>query len=168
MWSLSLSVILCLGLLGAAEPTLSPYTLHEKRTHIPAGWTLNRRYDPSTTIPLRFALIQRNIDDIGKHLMEVSHPESKKYGRHWSAGDVLEMFAPSDETIDAVKSWLLDSGIERDRIQLTSSKGWIEVTATVEEAERLLQTEYNLYGHDSGKEHVGRCTSEVAFHSADI
>ena len=168
MRSLLSFVILNLGLLAAAEPTLSPYTLHERRTHVPAGWTLKRRYDPSTVIPLRFALTQRNIDDIGKHLMEVSHPESEKYGKHWSAGDVLEMFAPSDETTDAVRSWLLDSGIERERIQLTSSKGWIEVTATVEEAERLLQTEYNLYSHSSGKEHVGQCTSEVAFHSADI
>jgi hypothetical protein len=61
----------------------------------------------------------------------------------WSAGDVLEMFAPSDETIEAVRSWRLESGVESDRIRLTSNKGWIEVTATLEEAEHLLQTEYN-------------------------
>ncbi|KAG9312092.1 peptidase S8/S53 domain-containing protein [Chiua virens] len=86
--------------------------------------------------------------------MEVSHPESEKYGKHWSAGDVVDMFAPSDETIEAVRSWLMQSGIESDRIRLTSSKGWVEVTTTVEEAEHLLQAEYNLYGHNSGKEHV--------------
>lgn len=148
-------VVLGLGLLAAAEPALSPYALHEKRTHVPAGWSLKRRHDPSTPIPLRFALTQRNIDDVGKYLMEVSHPESEKYGKHWSASDVLEMFAPSDETIEAVRSWLLESGVESSRIRLTSNKGWIEVTTTVEEAERLLQTEYNLYGHASGKEHVG-------------
>ncbi|KAG8221246.1 peptidase S8/S53 domain-containing protein [Butyriboletus roseoflavus] len=147
-------VVLGFGLLVTAEPSLSPYALHEKRPYVPPTWLLKRRHDPNTPIPLRFALIQKNIDDIGKYLMEVSHPESEKYGKHWSAGDVLEMFAPSDETIDAVRSWLLGSGVESNRIRLTSNKGWIEVTSTVEEAERLLQTEYNLYGHTSGKEHI--------------
>lgn len=161
MRSLLSFVVLSLGLLAAAEPALSPYILHEKRTHAPAGWTLKRRYDPDTRFPLRFALAQRNIDDIGKYLMEVSHPESGKYGKHWSAGDVRETFAPSDETIETVRSWLLDSGIERERIRLTGNKGWIEVAATTEEAERLLQTEYNLYSHTSGKEHVGQSTLEI-------
>jgi len=147
-------LVLSLGLLAAAEPALSPYTLHEKRTHIPAGWTLKRRHDPSSSLPLRFALSQRNIDDVGKYLMEVSHPESEKYGKHWSAGDVVRMFSPSDETIEAVRSWLLESGIESARIRLTPNKGWLEVTATVAEAERLLQTEYSLYSHDTGTEHV--------------
>ncbi|KAG9312126.1 hypothetical protein JVU11DRAFT_7414 [Chiua virens] len=154
MKSLLTFVVLGLGLLAAAEPVLSPYTLHEKRTHVPVGWMLKRRHDPSAPLPLRFALAQRNIDDIGKYLMEVSHPESANYGKHWSAGNVLETFAPSDEAIDAVRSWLLESGVESDRIRLTSNKGWIEVTSTVEEAERLLQAKYNLYSHTSGKKHV--------------
>ncbi|KAF8134388.1 peptidase S8/S53 domain-containing protein [Boletus edulis] len=149
-----LFVVLSLGLLAAAEPVLSPYILHEKRTHIPTGWTLKRRHEPSAPLPLRFALTQSNIDDIGNYLMEVSHPESEKYGKHWSASDVRDMFAPSDKTIDVVRSWLLESGVESERIRLTPTKGWIEVTSSVEEAERLLQTEYKLYGHNSGKEHV--------------
>lgn len=161
MRSLLSFVVLSLGLLAAAEPALSPYTLHEKRTHVPAGWTLKRRHDSNTPLPLRFALTQRNIDDIGTYLMEVSHPDSEKYGKHWSAGDVLNMFAPSEETIEAVRSWLVGSGVESDRIRLTSNKGWIEVSATVEEAERLLQTEYNLYSHSSGQEHVGWSISEL-------
>lgn len=155
MRSLLSFIVFSLGLLAAAEPTLPPYTLHEKRTHVPAGWALKRRHDASSFVPLRFALTQRNLDDIGKYLMEVSHPKSAKYGKHWSEADVLHTFAPTDETTEAVRSWLLESGIESNRIRLTSNKGWIEVTATVAEAERLLQTEYNLYSHSSGKEHVG-------------
>ncbi|KAF8141189.1 peptidase S8/S53 domain-containing protein [Boletus edulis] len=159
-------VVLSLGLLATAGPALSPYTLHEKRTHVPAGWTLKRRHDPSTPIPLRFALTQKNINDVGKYLMEVSHPDSELYGKHWSAGDVLKTFAPSDETIEAVRSWLLEGGIESHRIQLTQNKGWIEVAATVEEAERLLQTEYNLYSHTSGKEHVACDAYHLPVHVA--
>ncbi|KAF9243183.1 peptidase S8/S53 domain-containing protein [Melanogaster broomeanus] len=154
MRSLLSFVVLSLGLLAAAEPALSPYTLHEKRTHVPTGWTLKGRHDANTVVPLRFALTQKNIDDVGKYLMEVSHPKSESYGKHWTAGDVLKTFAPSEESIEAVRAWLLESGFESDRVKLTSNKGWIEVSATIEEAERLLQAEYNLYSHDTGKKHV--------------
>ncbi|KAN0081321.1 Peptidase S8/S53 domain containing protein [Tylopilus felleus] len=80
-----------------------------------------------------------------------SHPN---YGNHWSAGDIARTFAPSDETIDTVRSWLVASGIGEERIGLGRSKGWIQVDATVEEAERLMHAEYNVYTHTSGKEHV--------------
>ncbi|KIJ66024.1 hypothetical protein HYDPIDRAFT_87864 [Hydnomerulius pinastri MD-312] len=166
MRSLLSFVVLSLGLLAAAEPALSPYTLHEKRTHIPTGWSLKRRHDTSATVPLRFALAQSNIEDIGKYLMEVSHPKSENYGKHWSAGDVLKKFAPNDESIDAVRSWLLENGFESDRVNLTPNKGWIEVSATVEEAERLLQTEYNLYAHSTGKEHVACDSYHLPSHIA--
>ncbi|KAH7904189.1 Pro-kumamolisin, activation domain-containing protein, partial [Hygrophoropsis aurantiaca] len=147
-------VVIALGLLASADPILSPYSLHEKRTAIPAGWSYTRKHDSSAVLPLRFALTQSNIDDIEKHLMDVSHPQSPNYGNHWSAGDVLRMFAPSQDTIDAVRSWLSESGIDEGRVRISPNKGWIVVDATVEEAERLLQTEYHVYGHASGKEHV--------------
>ncbi|KIJ15543.1 hypothetical protein PAXINDRAFT_11661 [Paxillus involutus ATCC 200175] len=102
MRSLLSLVILSLGLLAAAEPALSPYTLHEKRTHVPAGWSLKRRHDASTVVPLRFALTQKNIDEVGKYLMEVSHPKSENYGKHWTAGEVIKTFAPSEESIEAM------------------------------------------------------------------
>ncbi|KAH7883232.1 peptidase S8/S53 domain-containing protein [Phlebopus sp. FC_14] len=166
MKSLLSFVVLSLGLLAAAEPALSPYTLHEKRSDVPRGWTLQSRQDPSAFVPLRFALTQRNIDDIGTFLMEVSHPSSENYGKHWSAGDVLKKFAPSEETVEAVRSWLLENGFEGDRVKSTPSKGWIEVSATVEEAERLLQTEYNLYSHETGKKHIACDSYHLPSHIA--
>lgn len=51
-------IALSLGRLAAAGPALSPYTIHEKRTHVPASGTVKRRHDPSTPLPLRFALSQ--------------------------------------------------------------------------------------------------------------
>ncbi|KAF9243182.1 Pro-kumamolisin, activation domain-containing protein [Melanogaster broomeanus] len=138
----------------AAEPSLSPYILHEKRSVVPAGWALTRRHDATSTIPLRFALKQRNLEDIATYLYEVSHPDSPGYGNHWSAGDVARKFAPTDETIDTVRSWLISSGISDERIAVGRTKGWIQVDATVEEAERLMNTEYNVYTHSTGKEHV--------------
>ncbi|KAF8554934.1 hypothetical protein OG21DRAFT_1484296 [Imleria badia] len=155
MRCLSFFSLVSLSLLSSAEPFLSPYRVHEKRTHLPAGWSLTRRHDVTSTIPLRFALKQRNIEDIGNYLYDVSHPKSPSYGKHWSTGDIACTFAPSDDTVDAVRSWLTASGVNEERIVLGRTKGWIQVDATVEEAEQLIKTEYNVYTHMSGKEHVG-------------
>ena len=146
---------LFLALLSGAEPLPSPYSIHEKRAHPPPGWSLTRRHDAASTIPLRFALKQRNIEDIGNYLYDVSHPKSPSYGKHWTAGDIARTFAPSDETVDVVRSWLIASGIGAGRIALGRTKGWIQVDATVEEAEELMNAQYNVYTHTSGKEHVG-------------
>ena len=35
-------------------------------------------------------------------------------------------------------------------------QSWIKLNATVEEAEKLLNAEYHVYKHVSGKEHVGK------------
>ncbi|KAF9228449.1 subtilisin-like protein [Gyrodon lividus] len=148
-------VVLALGLSVWAEPKLSPYQLHEKRTHIPPGWSFDRRQSSDAILPLRFALTQSNIEDIGKYLMEVSHPTSPSYGAHWTAGQIARKFSPSDETITIVRVWLEENGFDGSRITVTPNRGWVQVQATVEEAERLLQTEYHMYRHETGQEHVG-------------
>ena len=141
--------------LTTASPQLSPYTLHEKRSHLPDGWSHSHRHHPHAVVPLRFGLSQPNIDNIEDFLNDVSDPSSPNFGKHWSPGRVAATFAPSDESVDTVRTWLLDSGVNRDRIRLTPGKGWIEVNTTVEEAERLLLTEYHVYKHSTGQQHVG-------------
>ena len=148
-------VVLTLGLLTSADPVLSPYRVHERRAHIPTGWSYDRKYDSSAVIPLRFALKQGNIDAIGDYLMEVSHPESENFGKHWTAGEVFRKFSPNAETIGAIRTWLEENGFDSSRAKLTRNSGWIEVQVTVDEAERLLQTEYHMYRHETGQEHVG-------------
>lgn len=145
---------LSLALVGSAGPTISPYVVHEKRTAIPPDWSFARRHHASSTLPLRFALKQRNIEQIGDFLLDVSHPDSPNYGNHWSPSDIANKFSPTSDTIDTVREWLLSMGIDAHRIQLGPSRGWIKVDASVEEAEHLMHTEYNIYKHVSGTEHV--------------
>ncbi|KIJ65943.1 hypothetical protein HYDPIDRAFT_166913 [Hydnomerulius pinastri MD-312] len=147
-------VLLSLGLAASAGPNLSPWTLHERRSNIPLGWSHSRKQDPSAAIPLRIALAQSNIEDIEEYLYDVSHPNSPNYGKHWTAGQVAAKFAPSQESVDAVRDWLLDSGIEAHRVKVSPSKGWLEFQSTVQEAEDLLHTSYHVYGHETGAEHV--------------
>ena len=76
-----------------------------------------------------------------------SDPSSSKYGQYWSADAVHEMFAPSEETVAAVKGWLTSSGIDVSRIFHYDNKGWLAFDATTEEAERLLSAEFHEHEH---------------------
>ena len=145
---------LCLAS-ASSEPILSRWTVHEHRSHVPSGWRIVHKHDASAILPLRFALAQSNMENLEEYLHDVSHPGSPNYGKHWPAGKVASTFAPSRESVDAVRDWLLQSGIESHRIKLSASGGWLEFKATVREAEDLLYTSYSVYGHDTGAEHVG-------------
>ena len=138
----------------------SPYVLHEKRSYIPSGWSLLRRQNAFHIIPLRFGLKQSNMDKIEEFLNGVSHPDSPNYGKHWSPAQVAEIFSPTQEAFDAVQAWLVSGGIDIKRLKGSRMKAWIQVNTTIEEAERLLQTEYNLYIHVSGEKHVGMFVSQ--------
>ncbi|KAE9402286.1 hypothetical protein BT96DRAFT_918295 [Gymnopus androsaceus JB14] len=133
---------------------LTPFVLHEKRAHIPYGWSHERKYDASAVLPLRFGLKQANIHKLEEYLYDIADPVSPNFGKHWTAGKVAETFAPSSESIKTVYEWLSGSGIAPERFKITSSKSWIELDATVEEAEKLMLTEYHVYKHKSGQTHI--------------
>ncbi|KAJ7505953.1 subtilisin-like protein [Mycena galericulata] len=150
-----LTTLVALATVSAAPSSIR--VLHEKRAVEPdvSGWSLARRLEPSNLIPLRVGLRERNLDRLEDLLLSVSHPDSPTYGEHWSPAQIVDMFAPSHETIAAVKDWLIDSGLPSNRLRLSPSRGWIEADVTVEEAENLLHTEYHVYTHPSGATQFG-------------
>jgi len=104
---------------------------------------------------MRIALTQSNLDRAADWINEVSHPESERYGQHWTASQVAQAFAPSDETIDAVGDWLRTAGVEGERVKQTGGRSWLSVNVTVQEAENLLRTKYHVYEHEeTGQPHV--------------
>ncbi|KAF3763187.1 subtilisin-like protein, partial [Cryphonectria parasitica EP155] len=145
-----------LVVLAAASPLASSsHVVHEKRDNLPSGWQARDRVEGHIKMPLRVGLKQRNLDMGPAYLDEVSHPHSSKYGQHWSADEIIEMFAPSQESVDSVTAWLTDAGIAPERINHHFNKGWVEVDdTTVEELEELLQTEYYYFDHKHGQSHV--------------
>ena len=143
---------------GAVAAPSTRHVLHEKRERVPQGWSRHSKLESDNVLPMKIALTQSNIDKLEDYLMEVSHPSSEKFGQHWSAKKVAETFAPSKDTVEAVRTWLESSGIEPERVSHSQSLGWLNFDATVEEAENLLKTEYFVYKHETGKPHVA-CTS---------
>ncbi|KAF9068621.1 peptidase S8/S53 domain-containing protein [Rhodocollybia butyracea] len=146
--------LLWLGQIFASPYTLAPFVLHEKRTHTPKGWSHERKHLASAVLPLRFGLKQANIDKLEDYLYDISDPSSPNFGKHWTPMKVANTFAPSTESVAAVHEWLSDNGIAKERLRVTPGKNWIQLDATVEEAERLLLADYHVYRHESGQEHI--------------
>jgi tripeptidyl-peptidase-1 len=66
------------------------------------------------------------------------------------------MFAPSEESVQAVREWLVTSGIEDDAIVHSDNKGWLAFDIPAWQAEDLFQTEYHEHVHStSGQVRVG-------------
>ncbi|KYG49907.1 hypothetical protein M433DRAFT_58202 [Acidomyces richmondensis BFW] len=148
-------VISALVAAAAASPVgSSPRTIHEKRDGVPAGWEKRDALDRRAILPMRIGLVQSNLDKGHMWLEDVSSPNSKNYGKHWSAKEVAEAFAPSKETVDAVTAWLVSSGIDSNRIKQSQGLNWLDFEATVDEAEQLLDTKYHVYEHETGQPHV--------------
>ena len=140
-----------------ASPTgkYAKHLLVEERSMIPDGWTHAQKLDRHVVLPMRIGLVQSNLDMLEDYLMDVSSPESSNWGKHWSADEIAEAFSPSSETIEAVRGWLVSSGIAEERVRKSTSAGWLHFNATVAEAEELLHAEYHVYEHDeSGTPHV--------------
>ncbi|KAH9886275.1 subtilisin-like protein [Cubamyces lactineus] len=142
--------------LAFAAHTPVKRVVHESRRSLPVGWTPVRRAEPRSILPLSVGLIQSNLENLEAYLLDVSHPDSPNYGKHWTPAQVADAFRPSKESVNAVHSWLVEDGrIDADRIKLSTSGSWILANVTVEEAEQLLGTEYYVYQHEeSGKEHL--------------
>ncbi len=152
----SFSVLaLFVSIVAAVPSPRAGYVLHEKRTHEPIHWIQSRRLEADRVLPMRFGLTQSNLHKLEEMLMAVSHPKSPSYGKHYTPEQVVDLFKPSDDTVDAVTDWLVGSGISASRMRLSVNKGWIEFNATVSEVEDLLNTEYHVYEHESGVEQIG-------------
>jgi len=131
------------------------YVIVEDRKVLPIGWNRHSPAPGDMRIPLRIALAQPNLHHAESYLLSVSDPTSPSYGQHWSKAQIIETFAPAKSTVKKVKSWLIDNAIKEERITQSNSQGWMQVFASVEEAEKLLHAEFYLYEHSDGRLHIG-------------
>lgn len=153
------SLIAIGGLLAGviAAPTVNSkrHVVHERRGRLPTHWRKDTELHGDSVLPMRIALSQSNLHRADEFLMDVSHPDSPNFGKHWSATQVAETFAPSEEAVASVLGWLAESGIIGDRVKQSQGLNWIHADVTVTEAESLLKTKYYKYTHAvTGQAHV--------------
>jgi hypothetical protein len=85
-----------------------------------------------------------------------SHHDSPKYGKHYSAEEIADIFAPAQSAVDSIQDWLLSAGIKAEKISQSVNKQWLQFDASAEELESLVDAEYHVY------EHTGTGKSTVA------
>ncbi|KAL1882045.1 hypothetical protein VTK73DRAFT_2759 [Phialemonium thermophilum] len=151
------SVAATLAVVADSKPLrrATGHVLHEERSLVQRSWTKSKRLRPAAVLPVRIGLAQRNLDRAEEFVNNVAHPDSPNYGKHWSPEQVIETFAPAQETVDMVMEWLEVEGIEPSRVKLSGGRNWLSFSATAQEVERLLKTTYHVYKHDTaGHYHV--------------
>ncbi|KAL3423267.1 Aorsin [Phlyctema vagabunda] len=154
-FSILASCGLLAGVIAAPTTTSKSHVLHERRNRLPANWMKSSKLNGESLLPMRLGLTQSNLHKADEFLMDVSHPKSENFGKHWSPKQIAETFAPSDATVTAVLDWLSGAGIANERVKQSQGLNWMNVNVTVSEAESLLQTKYWQYVHvGSGKQHV--------------
>ncbi|KAK4549041.1 hypothetical protein LTR36_007497 [Oleoguttula mirabilis] len=148
-------------LAAAVEPVVSravppaSHVVHEKRDFTGSGrWTKRDRVAPHLKVPVRIGLAQNKkaLERAQEWLLDVSHPSSEKYGQHWSQEEVIDAFAPTEDTVTAVQDWISSVLGEKTKITHTDNKAWLAFDASTQELESLLHAEYHEH-HDeaSGK-----------------
>ncbi|KAI0810011.1 peptidase S8/S53 domain-containing protein [Xylaria sp. FL0064] len=142
------TVVFCSSLAFSLPTT--EHVVHEKRDSIPEHWTKISEASDNTPIDLRFALKQSNLELAEEYMRDVCHPGSENFGRFWTPQQVIDTFAPSEEALSNTLEWLLQMGVASNRISPSAGRNWIKVNSTVAEAERLLDTTYNVYQDDEG------------------
>ncbi|TGO60885.1 hypothetical protein BOTNAR_0138g00120 [Botryotinia narcissicola] len=118
------------GIIAAVLPTSDilstrSFVSHEKRNTPHTQWIKRDRIASTTLLPVRIGLSQGNLEKGHDFLMD-----------HWTAEQVHEMFAPSEETINT---------------------GWYAFDATTSELENLLNAQYYTYEHSSTDEIAAAC-----------
>jgi tripeptidyl-peptidase-1 len=146
----SLSALVAAALLVSVGAAASDYARHElrgERSH-DSPWTKKNRIEGAVLVPVRVGLAQSNLEEGEAMLMDISHPDSARYGQHLSASEVDDLFAPSQESIGAVMAWLT-SALSNRAIALSRSRQWLQLNATIVELENLLHADYHEYEHRS-------------------
>ncbi|PQE10630.1 tripeptidyl-peptidase 1 precursor protein [Rutstroemia sp. NJR-2017a WRK4] len=128
----------------------TPYAVKESH-FVPPQWSRVGPAHEGSVINLQIGLKQSQFGELERHLYEVSDPSHDRYGQHLSQDEVNELIKPADETIQLVHEWLEDNDVEVGALSYTPAKDWIQLTLPISEVERLLDTEYSIYGHEDGE-----------------
>ncbi|KAI9648207.1 hypothetical protein NHQ30_002839 [Ciborinia camelliae] len=155
-FSLIVAYSLLTGVIAAPAPQ-KRHVVHERREQAPRNWRRDNPLHPDSNLPMRFALTQNNLHNAEAYLMDVSNPSSPNFGKHWSAKQVAETFAPSADSVNAVIQWLEEYGIKSERVKQSQSLSWVHANVTVAEAESLLNTKYYAYTHTESGQTAAAC-----------
>ncbi|PPQ71894.1 hypothetical protein CVT24_006868 [Panaeolus cyanescens] len=122
----------------------------------PRGWAFKAEAPANHVFPMRIGLKQNGIDDLIANLMEISDPSHSRYAQHLTKEEAEALVAPHSDSVEAVEAWLNHHGVDTESMHRSSAGDWITIHVSVEQAERMLNTKYNVYHHPTSGEEVVR------------
>ncbi|KDR68017.1 hypothetical protein GALMADRAFT_272863 [Galerina marginata CBS 339.88] len=125
---------------------------------IPQGWQLKAAAPADHLFELRIGLKQHGIEELIENLMEISDPTHLRYAQHLTKEEAEAFMAPHPDSTATVDEWLDFHGVA-PTAQRSKSGDWITLRVSVEQAERMLGTKYNVYQHGPSGAEVVRTLS---------
>ncbi|TFK98410.1 Pro-kumamolisin, activation domain-containing protein [Pterulicium gracile] len=144
-------------LFSAVLGTVLPGTYHQRRDAPPDGFKAVSSASNEEILVFRIALAQKDFAGLEKALYEASTPGSDTFGSYLSREETNRYIAPSQDTVEAVTTWLTSNGLSIS--DYSQGGDWITVEATVAQANKLLQADYVAYTHEGLNEPVLRTLS---------
>ena len=145
------SILRTLCLLAAviqSRALAGSFEVKERLDALPTGWIEDGPAPATLSVTLRLALRdEEKRSTFENQLLAVSSPDHPEYGKHLRLEETNSILQPESHIIDQVYSWLADEGVSRANI--ADYGHWISAQMTVEEAERLLHTNFSLYRRES-------------------
>lgn len=124
------ALLLLLGGSAAADS----FVLHKSRS-TPDGWVSSAKAaDRAGRFNVQVGVRRTNTDKLTKTLMAMSDPSSPKYLQQLSWEDAGKAFRPTQESIDAVLSWLRSAGADKVDLHPHGDSARAEMTAAQLEA----------------------------------
>jgi hypothetical protein len=109
-------------------------------------------------LKLKIDLTHRDFPGLEIQLYEAADPHHVRYGQYLSPAQIHDLVSPESKTIEFVKEWLHQAGIEDERWQYNPAKTWIDLPVAVVQAEELLTTQNFVWKRDDGS-HLVRTKS---------
>jgi tripeptidyl-peptidase-1 len=151
MIGVSLFILASLVAAGAAKPG---FILHEKIATAPMDFILHGLVHPDTLLDLRFALRQNNMAGLEKVLLDISSPESTRYGHHLSQQEVEAFVEPSADTVSKVNNWLSSEGLTATNV--SHAGDWIQASIPAGMANNMFNADFKLFTHTESSQQVIR------------
>lgn len=136
------STLRLLSLVAALTPTAFA-GIHEALDAVPSGWTVHSGMETagSELSTFTIALSMPSLDSLESMLTDVSTPGNAKYGQFLDDETISSTFAPPAGAVDAVTSWLHESGVAHYNVE----GSFIDFAADIPTVNKLLNANYKYY-----------------------
>lgn len=157
---MSFLIPLLVATLATASPLSTNMVTKQALDNVPSGWELRDAAPADMTIDMHIGLKEENMAKLEQIAYQVSDPTNASYGKHLSKAEIDALTAPTAETVDAVTQWLSSHGVEAGKVE----SGFLKVRVSVDTAQKMLATQYNVY-HNADQNRLTVRTTEYSLPS---